>query len=71
VTSDTSDIRSPIPLTAAGVQMRPVVSLMNVLCNLSLVNAWQTPCPRSKCHRTVVVAQQKPCGNHISECAKP
>ncbi len=33
MTSDTLNIRGPIPLTAAGVQMGQVVSLMFVLCN--------------------------------------
>jgi hypothetical protein len=35
VTSDTSDIRGPIPLTRAGLQVIPVVSLMCVLCYLA------------------------------------
>ena len=48
MTSDTLDIRGPIPLTRAGFQVRPVVSLMFILCNLSPVNAWHTPCPRSE-----------------------
>src|ERR1039458_10601208 len=38
MTSDTLDIRGPIPLTRAGVQVSSVLSLMFVLCNLSPVN---------------------------------
>ena len=48
MTSDTSDIPGPIPLTRAGLEVRPVVSLMFVLCYLAPVNAWHTPCPRSR-----------------------
>jgi hypothetical protein len=48
VMSDTFDIRGPIPLTSASLQVRPVVSLMFVLCNLAPVNAWHMACPRSK-----------------------
>jgi hypothetical protein len=35
MTSDTSDVPGPIPLTRQGLQVRPAVSLMFVLCNLS------------------------------------
>jgi len=48
VASDTLDIRGPILLTRASVQVRPVVSLMFALCNLSSCNAWHTPCLRSE-----------------------
>jgi hypothetical protein len=48
VTSDTLDIRGPIPLTRAGLQVRPVVSFIFVFCNLAPVNAWHTACPRSE-----------------------
>src|ERR1700687_2670465 len=60
MTSDTSDIRGPIPLTRAGLQVRPVVSLMFVLCNLSPFNAWHTPCPRG---------QSSPCVRILEDAA--
>ena len=47
-TSDTSDIRGPIPLTRAYLQVKSLLSLMFVMCNLAPVNAWQVPCRRSK-----------------------
>jgi hypothetical protein len=48
VTSDTSDIRGPIPLTRGCLQVKPVLSLMLVMCNLAPIYAWQVPCRRSK-----------------------
>ena len=48
MTSDTSDIRGPISLTSADLYVRWVLSLMFVLCSLSSVSAWHTPCARSK-----------------------
>jgi hypothetical protein len=47
VTSDSLDVRGPIPLTRAGVQARPVLSLTFVLYNLSAVNIWHPPCARA------------------------
>ena len=48
VTSDSLDVRGPIPLTRAGLHVRSVLSLTFVLCNFSPVGAWHTPCARSK-----------------------
>jgi hypothetical protein len=53
VPSDTSDIPGPIPLTRAGLHLRPVLSLIFVLSNLSAVNAWHTPCPIFNCVRSL------------------
>lgn len=47
-TSDSLDVRSPIPLTRADLQVRLVLPLTFILCNLSPVSAWHTPCARSK-----------------------
>lgn len=46
--SDTSDIRGPISLTRAGLQVKSVLSSTFVLCNLSPANVWHTPCARPK-----------------------
>ncbi len=48
MTSDTSDVRGPIPLTPASVQVNPLVCFTFVSCNLSAVNAWHMPCLRSE-----------------------
>ena len=48
MTSDTLDVRSPIPLTRVDLPVSLVLSLTFVLYNLSPVNAWQGPCRRSK-----------------------
>jgi hypothetical protein len=48
VTSDTLDVRGPIPLTRAGLHVSSVLSLMFILCKLPPVNAWHTPCASSK-----------------------
>jgi hypothetical protein len=48
VTSDTSDIRGPIPLTRGCLLVKPVLSLMLAMFNLAPVNAWQLPCRNSK-----------------------
>jgi hypothetical protein len=48
MTSDTLDIRGPISLTRAGLQVRSVSSSTFVLCSLSPANVWHAPCARSK-----------------------
>ena len=70
MTSDTLDIRSPISLTATRVQMRAVATFVSVLCNLSHVNSWYTPCP-SQSALLRGSGAQKPSGNRIFEFAKP
>ena len=48
VTSDSLDVRGPIPLTCAALRVRSVLALIFVLYNLSPINAWHAPCARSK-----------------------
>ena len=48
MTSDTLDVRGPIPLTRAGFYVSSVLSLMFVLYNMPPVKVWYVPCPGSE-----------------------
>lgn len=72
MTSDTLDVRSPIPLTRADLHVGLVLFLMFVLCNLSPVSVWHTPCARSKSYSCSEFRGRYRDGTHEqSEGARP